>query len=215
MAHRRGLRRATRRLVPPTTCCKVLEALNLRGVILAGHSWGGRDLSTIGARGAERVAGLVYINSAEDPTLTMADDAISKGQSEPPPRPSPPAPDLSSPAAYRGWQMKVHGIAFPEAELRQTFAVQEDGSLGPGHTQQWIRDAVFAGKAKPEYSRIKIPVLALAVIRDAVSQRHLDDLKKGVPQARIVETPGGSFYLFASHPELVEQEIESFSVSLR
>jgi pimeloyl-ACP methyl ester carboxylesterase len=197
---------------------RVLEELNLRGVILAGHSWGGQDLSTIGARGAERVAALVYINSAEDPTLTMADYAIPKGQVEPAPRPPQPAPDMSSPAAYRAWQMRVHGIAFPEAELRQTFEVREDGSLGAGRPQKRIRDAVFAGRVKPEYAKIQMPVVALfatgGAMDDPVGKRHRDDLKKGVPHARIVDVPGANFYLFASHPEIVIREIRALTTTL-
>ncbi|MBL0158771.1 MAG: alpha/beta hydrolase [Bryobacterales bacterium] len=197
---------------------QVLEVLNLRGVILAGHSWGGQDLSTIGARGAERVAALVYINSAEDPTLTMADYEMPKGQAEPPPRPLPPAPDLSSPAAYRAWQMKAHGIAFPEAELRQAVTVREDGSLGANRTPKRIRDAIFAGRAKPEYSEIRMPVVALfatggghGAAYDAVGKRHREDLRNGVPHARVVEVPGANFYLFSSHPEIVIREIRALT----
>lgn len=197
---------------------QVLEALDLRGVILAGHSWGGQDLSTIGARGPERVAALVYINSAEDPTLTMADYDIPKGQAEQPPPAPPPAPDLSSPSAYRAWQKRVHGIAFPEAELRQTFTLREDGSLGAVRIPKRIRDAVFAGRAKPEYAKIRIPVVALfatggghGAVYDAVGKRHRDDLKTGVPHARVVEVPGANFYLFASHPEIVIREIRALT----
>jgi len=192
----------------------VLEALDLHGVILAGHSWGGQDLSTIGARHSDRVAGLVYINSAEDPTLTMKDYNIPAGATPPPPKPPPPPADMSSFDAYRKWQMKTHGIAFPESELRQTFTVNPDGSLGVLLVSQHARDATFAGRAKPEYAKITMPVLALFVIRDAVSQRHLDDLKKGVPHARIVEVPGGNFYLFVSHPDVVAREINRFTASL-
>ena len=171
---------------------RVLEALDLRGVTLAGHSWGGQDLSTIGARHSDRVAGLVYINSAGA---------------------APPA-DKSSFDAYRKWQLKAHGVAFPESELRQTFTVNPDGSLEALLVSQHARHAIFAGRAKPEYARITMPVLALFVIRDAVGQRHLDDLKKGVPHARIVEVPGGNFYLFVSNPDVVARELNTFAASL-
>lgn len=203
----------------------VLDTLNLRSVILAGHSWGGQDLSTIGARRAPRVAALVYINSAEDPTLTLADYGIAPDAPPPPPRPPAPPPDKSSFAAYRKSQLKEHGIAFPESELRQIYEANPDGSLGAVRTSQLARDAIFAGRTKPDYGKIQAPVLALfSVPADpaeragayaAIGRRHLDDLKKGVPQARVVEVPGGNFYLFVSHPEVVAREIKAFTASLR
>lgn len=195
----------------------VLETLDLCGVILAGHSWGGQDLSTIGARHSARVAALVYLNSAEDPTLTMADYAIPAGATPPPPRPA----DMSSFAAYRAWQLKAHGVAFPESELRQTFTVNPDGSLGALLVSKYARDAIFAGRVKPEYSRIRIPVLALFSVRgeesaiDAIiGQRHREDLKRGVPQARIVEVRAANFYLFVSNPDIVVREINQLTASL-
>lgn len=199
----------------------VLESLDLRGVILAGHSWGGQDLSTIGARHADRVASLVYLNSAEDPTLTMADYDVPATAPAPPPGPPPPPPDKSSIAAYRAWQRQAHGIAFPEAELRQSCEINPDGSLGAARTPRRIRDAIFAGRVKPEYSRIQMPVLALfavpgkqSAIDAAIRKRHRDDFQKGVPTARIVDVPGANFYLFASHPDTVAREIRAFGASL-
>jgi len=45
---------------------QVLDALKLEKPILAGHSFGGQDLSVIGAMHPDRVGGLVYLDSAED-----------------------------------------------------------------------------------------------------------------------------------------------------
>ncbi len=199
----------------------VLEALNLRGAILAGHSWGGQDLSTLGARPAERVAALVYINSAEDPTLTIADYEVPKDLPPPPPSRPRPSADRSSFAAYRESEFKANGALFPEAELRQTFEANPDGSVGAVRTPKRIRDAIFAGRAKPEYSRIKMPVLALFshpkeadAIHSIVGKRHRDDFIKGVPQARVVDVQGGNFYLFLSNPDIVAREIRAFTGSL-
>lgn len=200
---------------------RVLEMLDLRGVILAGHSWGGQDLSTLGARHAERVAALVYINSAEDPTLTMADYDVPRDLPPPPPPRPRPLADRSSFAAYRESEFKANGALFPEAELRQTFEANPDGSVGEVRTPKRVRDAIFAGRAKPDYSKIKIPVLALFSYPDGadavyriLGKRHRDDLIKGVPQARVVDVQGGNFYLFLSHPDMVAREIRTFTASL-
>jgi non-heme chloroperoxidase len=199
---------------------KVLETLNLTGVVLAGHSWGGQDISTIGARGSERVAGLVYLNSAEDPTLTMPDYKIPPGTV--PPMATKPVPaDRSSFAAYRAWQQKTQGMAFPESELRQIYEEKPDGTLGATRSSLVIRDEIFAGRKKPEYAKIKLPVLALFsqvdtknVIDQIIRKRHRDDLIAGIPTAKVVDVPGGNFYLFASHPDVVAKEITAFAAGL-
>jgi pimeloyl-ACP methyl ester carboxylesterase len=51
---------------------KVLEALRLDHPVLAGHSFGGEDLFTIGAEYPSLAAGLVFLNSADDPTLPFS-----------------------------------------------------------------------------------------------------------------------------------------------
>jgi pimeloyl-ACP methyl ester carboxylesterase len=42
----------------------VIEALKLQSPVLAGHSLGGEELSSIGSRHPERVAGLIYLEAA-------------------------------------------------------------------------------------------------------------------------------------------------------
>ena len=41
----------------------VIEALSIRKPVLAGHSLGGEELSSIGSRYAEKVAGLIYLDA--------------------------------------------------------------------------------------------------------------------------------------------------------
>lgn len=198
---------------------KVLETLNLNNVILAGHSWGGQDCSTIGAQGSPRVTGLVYINSAEDPTLTMPDYKIPAGTV--PPTATKPVPvDRSSFAAYMAWQKKTQGMTFPEAELRNIYEEKPDGSLGAAKSSLQIRDAIFAGRKKPEYTKIQVPVLALFAKTDTknpidiiIRKRHRDDFIAGVPKAKVVDIEGGNFYLFASHPDEVAKEIIAFGAA--
>jgi pimeloyl-ACP methyl ester carboxylesterase len=50
----------------------VLDSLRLSQPVLAGHGFGGQDLITIGAQRSDRIAGLVFLNSAEDPTLPFS-----------------------------------------------------------------------------------------------------------------------------------------------
>jgi pimeloyl-ACP methyl ester carboxylesterase len=222
----------------------VLNKLKLDGPVIAGHSFGGQDLSTIGADYPTRIAGVVYLNAAEDPKL----EPSAFGSTPPDPKRLPAAmknpspPDRSSFAAYRAWQIRAQGAAFPESELRWLYKEKPDGSLGEYLVAKSVRDALFAGLRKPEYSRIRVPVLAFFATppdaqelirrytpaspdeRTAIEQkrsfdlavvmRHVQDLRKGVPNARIVELPGANFYVFLSNEADLLREIRSFITAL-
>ena len=63
-----------------------------------------------------------------------------------------------------------------------------------------------------------MPVVALFAapkqqsdVDDTIRKRHRDDLKTGVPRARVVEVPGANSDLFASHPEVVVREIRALT----
>jgi pimeloyl-ACP methyl ester carboxylesterase len=57
---------------------RVLDALKLEKPVLAGHSFGGQDLHVIGAKYPERIAGLVYLASAEDTSLGSLSDHVEQ-----------------------------------------------------------------------------------------------------------------------------------------
>lgn len=223
---------------------QVLDALKLKSPVLMGHSFGGLDLNTIGAMHSERIAGLVYLNSAGDPTLVFADYGVPQVDREklPVEMRKPPAPDLSSFAAYRAWQLRTHGVAFPEAELRQLYAANPDGTMGKYLTPGRVRDAIFAGRQRPDYARIRVPVLAffagMPSIEDqiqrykpkgaeersaleqqyaidlAIRKRHMQDLLRGMPGAHVVELPGANYYIFLSNERDVVREIHDFLAEL-
>lgn len=215
---------------------RVLDSLKLVAPVLVGHSFGGQDLSTIGATKSDRVAGLVYLNSAEDPTLQFSDYGVDPvdGKMLPASMRNRPAPNLRSIAAYQKWQLETEGVAFPESELRQLYLIQEDGSLGSYLPSKKVRNAMFQGRQKPEYSRIQVPVLAFfSALRPleeqrkkfppmnagegtaleqqfkvdlAIQNRHIRDLRVGVPTAKIVVVPRANFYIFlSSGAELISE----------
>jgi len=222
---------------------QVLDALKLRAPVLVGHSFGGQDLSTIGAEHPGRIAGLVYLNSAEDPTIREYGVAPVDSKRLPAAmRKAPDRPDYSSFQAYRDWQMRVHGVAFPEAELRMMFTANPDGSMGAPLTSTAVRAAMFAGIRKPDYQKIRVPVLAFvslprscedqmqrfpprneserAAMKQkcaldlAVPKRHEQDLKNGVPGAKMVELPGANFYVFLSNEAGILREMKLFLAGL-
>ena len=223
---------------------QVLNSLHLTEPVLAGHSFGGQDMTLIAEEHPHRLAGLVYLNSAEDPRLTFSDYGVTPFDSKKLPRtmqnPAPPAHLTFE--GYRDWQRRLHGIAFPESELRNTYFTNPDGTMGPPSTSQEIHDAMFRGLRKPNFRRIEVPVLAFFAIpssaeaqirqyqaqspeeRTAVEQkyavdvaierRHIQDLKTGVPSARIVELTGANFYIFASNESDILRAIGEFLTGL-
>jgi non-heme chloroperoxidase len=146
---------------------QVLDALKLDHPVLAGHSFGGSDLLTIGAQRPTLAAGLVFLDSGDDPTLPSSAYGVAEVDTKRLPAsmtaPEPPA-NNSSFQAIRESQLKAHGVMMPEAEFRQHYPVNPDGSIGEDSTPKWVRDAIFAGIQKPKYSNIHVPVLAILAV---------------------------------------------------
>jgi non-heme chloroperoxidase len=224
---------------------QVLDALKLDHPILAGHSFGGLDLLTIAAQHPALVAGLVFLDSGDDPTLPFSAYGVAKVDTKKLPAsmtvPEPP-PDHSSFQAFRESQFKARGVMMPEAELRQRYPVNPDGSIGEDSTPKWVRDAIFGGIQKPKYSSIHVPVLAILAVPlpldeqfkkyqprtaderaameqkyavgEAFTKRTVQDLKAGTPNAQIVTLPGASTYVFLSNETDTVRAMRSFVVML-
>lgn len=224
---------------------RVLDALKLEKPVMVGHSFGGQDLHVLGANCPDRIGGLVYLASAEDTSLGSLADHVEEQLD---PNKLPEAlrvqshPDLSSVAAYRDWQRKNFGMAFPESELRQIYAANPDGSMGQYLVSKEVRDALFAGLQAPDYAAIRVPVLAFypvpARLDDQINRykpqnaeqgvalgfkygldlawlaRNKDALKRSLPGARVIELPGANVYIFLSNETDVLRELRAFLVQL-
>jgi non-heme chloroperoxidase len=195
----------------------VVDALGLRKPIVVGNACGGHILHTLGGQYRDRVGGLIYLDAAEDPTLKLTDYNF------------PPA-DRVNLAAFRG---KPVPVTFPPAEQRRLDEQPIDPTIRKAITEDHL--------VRPDYARIKVPVLAiyrsttleqalkdfppttdreregveLAVqARRTVLRKWQGDLLSGVPNARIVEIPGASLYMFLSHEADVLREIRAFAAPL-
>lgn len=213
----------------------VLTALHIRRAILIGHSFGAQDMTDIAERAPERVQGLVYLDSAEDPTSDVKSCALPGLASRPEEPDS--EPQGISFAQYREWQLRWHGVAFPEAELRSTFTENADGTIGAEKASESVESAMFQGLRKPHFERVHAPVLALfrepeplaaqlqrnhpttseqqaaLALRYAqdvsIVSRHVAQLQSGVPKAKIIRYPGANFYIFLSNQDAVVQQIKA------
>jgi pimeloyl-ACP methyl ester carboxylesterase len=230
---------------------QVLDSLKIDAPVLVGHSMAGGELTTLGNQHSERLAGLVYLDALRDPRDGPASDSTYKALFEKLPAPmrsagAPPSrEEYRSFSAYRAWQIRNQKFAFPESELRNGFATNPDGTMGRYKTPQSIHNAIGAGQKKREYSKIRVPVLALFEYpRSAIDppqpgayqpknkeeraaieafnnataayvDRCTKNLKSGVPGARIVDLPGAGHFVFLTREAEVLKELRKFVASLR
>jgi pimeloyl-ACP methyl ester carboxylesterase len=192
----------------------VLDSLKLTSPILAGHSMGGNELTTIGSQHPDRAAGLIYLDAGADPKDFPASDPAYMALAEK----LPPANRLPAPPP------------FPEAEYR--------ASRGDYEGVRRALKAIGEGTKKRDYSRIRAPVLSMfATFRPAGDplryempkdpqqradveafeaatmvyiKRYENSLLTAVPNARIVELPGANHYVFISNEADVLREIRAF-----
>lgn len=225
---------------------EVFNALDIQRVLLAGLSCAGQVLTLFAAQHSNRLHGLVYFDGASDPTTTPADVGAKLPDPATLPRPlkPSPAPDNTSFEALRSSQRSTRGWALPEAALRHQYVVNSDGSVGPSSLNPVIRRAItIDARMKPDYSGVRVPVLALyqkeppfekvagnylirtdqerAALRQeyeatrAMYVKWQRDLLAAVPSARIVELEGASLYMFLSNEADVLREVRAFAATLK
>ncbi|MGE3843587.1 MAG: alpha/beta fold hydrolase [Vicinamibacterales bacterium] len=224
---------------------EVLDALDLQASLLIGTSCAGQVQTVFASQHPARLLGLVYLDGATDPTTTPSEYEPSMPDLSTLPRPVSSLDDLdtSSFEAHRVAQRRARGFAFPEAELRQLFAENPDGSMGESLLSPVVRRAItIDARIKPDYTRIRSPVLAIYqaqrpfedMTRDyaigsdqeRAALRRLHDatralytlwqrqLLAAVPAARVVELPGANVFMFLTNEADVLREVHAFAATL-
>ena len=140
-------------------CVEVLDSVNLQN-LLVGTSCAGQILTLFASQHSDRLNGLVYIDGASNPTVPAHD----------PPMPDPTTLPVRSSHLHlttphsRHFETLGNAIrgSASRAELRQQFAANPDGSVGRSLMSPEIRRAITVdARIKPDYSRIRVPVLAI------------------------------------------------------
>ena len=136
-------------------------------------------------------------------------------------------------------------FAFPEAELRNQFDSNPDGSVGPNRTPNSVRKAIGEGSKKRDYSNIRVPILylpaappaargwsqyyrfqpqnaeqrtALQRIYDAdrvYLNRYERNMRTAKGGVRIVELRGADHYVYFTNEREVLRELRKFAADLR
>jgi pimeloyl-ACP methyl ester carboxylesterase len=222
---------------------EVLDSLQLQKSLVVGTSCAGQILTLFAAQHSDRLLGLVYLDGAGDPLMTPTNPPMPDPATLPRPITAAYVPDNTSFEALRTSERRYRGYTTPEAELRTRYAENPDGSVGQSRLSPVIRRAITVdARISPDYSRIRVPVLALyqaqlpfeqvaagyairneqerAALRQeydatrALYTRFQHQLRAAVPAARIVDLPGASLFMFLSNEADVLREIRAFAATL-
>lgn len=194
----------------------VIDSLKIKRPFLAGHSFGGEELSSVGTRHPDKVAGLIYMDAAYEYAYYDAvrgDFLID-------------VLDLRSKLDHlRPW-MKPRDLRPLVHELLQTGLPQlqkhlqkmekdlqtapDDGADAPPPLMQ----ALLSGTQK--YTAIPVPLLAIyapdpADPEDAANtEAQAKALERGIPSARVVRLKNATHYVFLSNEADVLRELDAF-----
>jgi non-heme chloroperoxidase len=204
----------------------VLDFLKLNRPVLVGHSIAGEELSSIGSRHPEKVAGLIYLDAAYsyayydssrgDLNIDLGELRKKLEQLTAGNQPRDPRPlvnellDTSLPAFerdLRALQRSLQASPPPPVSAQTTPAqVPDAGAL------------MFAGMQK--YTTIRAPVLAIyadphdAAREDPATDAQAKAFENGVPGVRVVRLPHANHYIFTSNEADVLREMNAFIASL-
>jgi pimeloyl-ACP methyl ester carboxylesterase len=143
----------------------VLDSLKLTHPVLGGHSYAGSELSSIGSRHPDRVAGLIYFDAlfpysfdnGKGPSLEHFKEMASQLEMAASRMPAPNSVDRASFAAYQSYDKRNNGHTFPEAEYRMQRVPTPDGSVGRSRVPPHVFQATLAGMKK--FADIRAPAL--------------------------------------------------------
>ena len=213
----------------------VLDALKLERPILAGHSIAGQELSSIGTRFPDRVAGLVYFDAGypyafdngKNPTFEEISRLVF------PQTPAPTDADLASFDALRQYYLRVVGFSFPDGELHQKRSVTPEGRVGPPRPNPGGTSLL---KAMTKFAQIPAPALFLVSSQspgvwadtstdpktkeqlaalNGFLERQAEAIREGIPSARVVKFARANHYVFLSNEADVLREMRAFLAALR
>lgn len=218
----------------------VADSLKLQKPVLVGHSIAGQELSSIANRHPSRIAGVVYLDAGYPYAFDNGSGpTFEEFQNISGPQPPPPAEtDLASFDALRQYFLRVLGVTFPEAELREQWTSNPDGRIGrrrdfPGYK------TLLSGMKK--YADIPVPALLIYAIAHSqgswvdnstdpkvrelakaydaaltrVTERQVKAVEGGVPTAHVVKLTRANHYVYLSNEPDVIRHMRSFLSGLR
>lgn len=217
----------------------VVAALRLERPVLAGHSIAGEELSSVGSRYPEKIAGLIYLDAAygyafydqehgsfdQDANETLRKLALLLAN---------PAPRESKRLAQELLKSDLPQLTKSLGDLQQ----EMDASPDPGSTPPPEPDSLHARISRAilaqgqKFTQMRCPLLAIyAVARPPAAnsqdttpkldelhrlqqQRQAEALARDVTSAQIVFIPNANHFVFTSNEEEVLHAIHEFLAKL-
>jgi pimeloyl-ACP methyl ester carboxylesterase len=211
----------------------VIDDLGLDRPVLVGHSLAGQELSSVGSRYPERVAGLVYLEAAYqyayyDRSKGFLDIEVNEvrrklEQLEPGKRPPDPRPLLAELL-----QTNLPELERTLRQIQESFKNAPPQPQAPAQPRPPVPPLVGAmNRGSERYTDIRVPVLALYAFEavrgpdgsparaasEARNQMKRDQaaaFEAGVPSARVVRLDNASHDVFRSNESDVLREINDF-----
>ena len=221
----------------------ILDALHLDKVLLVGHSIAGDELTWLGGHHPERFTGLVYLDAAYD----RSPEAREAGRRPDLYRKLPPEPPIP-PAAFRDYAAMSSLLAarghlpMPEGELIAFRQADKPWLGGQPNIDTRSQQAITAALRAPDYTKVKLPALALyaiedadaplppwydrgepgllatlaeiARVRDAAQRANIERFRRDMQRGRVIELPHARHNVIQSNPREVLYAIEEFAASL-
>lgn len=217
----------------------VIDSLKLNRPVLVGHSLGGEELSSVGSRHPEKVAGLVYLDagyayayydrSRGDLNIDLTDLQKKLEQLVPGKRPLDPRQLIQEllETSLPGFERDLREMQ-KTVQSRPPALAAADAAPVPA-----IAQAIMAGMQK--YTSIPVPALAIfavphdlgqfagndAATRAAIEARdesttgaQAKAFESGVPTARVVRLPHANHFVFRSNEADVLREMNAFISAL-
>ena len=176
----------------------VLDALKLNRPVLAGHSLAGEELSSVGSRHPDRVAGLIYLDAGYSYAYydrSRGDFGIDLAELQ---------RKLEQLQPGKGPQDQGHLIeellstTLPgfERDLKEMQKNLPEAGTGQPAPLPPITQAIMTGMQK--YTDIRVPVLAIYALPHATGQPFKDDAARAVADAKDEATTGAQAKAFES-----------------
>ena len=197
---------------------------------------------------SDRLGGLVYLDALGDATDDPPDDSDVEGApgeaaAVRAARPSARTIGRRSPRSAPPCSA-VTALPSPKAISARASRRPRTEAWGPARSPGWVSRAIGTGRPARDYSKIKVPVLAISDAVDfdlshlkpeqpqprndeeralliafgkatqAVFDRWSANLKRGVPDAKVVDMPGATHYLWMTREADVLREIRAFIAGL-
>lgn len=163
----------------------VIDALKIARPVLAGHSIAGEELSSIGSRHPEKVAGLIYLDAGY--FYAYYDPAVPASM---PTIPTPADGGFNPAAAVMAGVQKYTSIRVP---ILAIFALPHD----PGPAVINNPDQLAAFKDQ-----------------EPIAEAQAKAFEKGLPSAKVVRIPDANHFVFTSNEADVLREMNAFIAGL-